>query len=115
MEPGRTGVRLMVQHDLQARKLKAEAELMQMKVQAVGAVKGMTVKGAPYSGEEINATRKASNVGLADLFPIFPPGDVKPGSSWTTTMTFISELSTRTPINLRDVPNDARLLFRSGG
>jgi hypothetical protein len=42
-----------------ADKVKAEAQqLMQMKVQAVGAVKGMTVKGAPYSGEEINETNQ---------------------------------------------------------
>jgi hypothetical protein len=30
------------------------AKAMQMKVQAIGAVKGFTVKNAPYSGEEIN-------------------------------------------------------------
>jgi len=39
-------------------KLKAEAQAMQMKVQAIGAVKGMTVKGAPYSGEEVNETNQ---------------------------------------------------------
>jgi hypothetical protein len=40
--------------------LKAEDNLkaMQMKVQAIGAVRGMPVKGAPYSGEEINETNQ---------------------------------------------------------
>ncbi|MBV9468804.1 MAG: hypothetical protein JO316_15385 [Abitibacteriaceae bacterium] len=56
------------------------------------------------TGEEINATRKASTIAFADLFPVFPPGEVRPGSTWQTTMTFITELSTKTPINLRDVP-----------
>jgi hypothetical protein len=40
---------------------KAEAavdQAMQMKIQAIGAVKGVTVKGAPYSGEEINETNQ---------------------------------------------------------
>jgi hypothetical protein len=40
---------------------KAEASMdqaMQMKIQAIGAVKGMTVKGAPYSGEEVNETNQ---------------------------------------------------------
>ena len=39
-------------------KKKAEAEGMVQMVQMkmVGAVKGMTVKGAPYSGEEVNQT-----------------------------------------------------------
>jgi hypothetical protein len=36
------------------KKAEAEAGLMQMKM--VGAVKGMTVKGVPYSGEEVNQT-----------------------------------------------------------
>jgi hypothetical protein len=36
--------------------MKEEAQAMQMRVQAIGAVKGMTVKGAPYSGEEVNET-----------------------------------------------------------
>ena len=38
-------------------KVKADLDqVMQMKVQAIGAVKGFTVKNAPYSGEEINET-----------------------------------------------------------
>src|SRR5258708_6278399 len=36
-------------------KMKADAEGV-MKMKMVGAVKGMTVKGAPYSGEEVNET-----------------------------------------------------------
>jgi hypothetical protein len=39
-------------------KLESEAQAMQMKVQAIGAVKGMTVAGAPYSGEEVNETNQ---------------------------------------------------------
>jgi len=35
-----------------------QVQAMQMKVQAIGAVKGMTVKGAPYSGEEVNETNQ---------------------------------------------------------
>jgi hypothetical protein len=38
--------------------LKAELEARQMKVQAIGAVKGMTVRNAPYSGEEVNETNQ---------------------------------------------------------
>src|ERR1035438_18351 len=39
-------------------KVKAEAlaTAIQMQMKMVGAVKGMTVKGAPYSGEEVNQT-----------------------------------------------------------
>jgi hypothetical protein len=37
-------------------KKKAEAEATVMQMKMVGAVKGMTVKGAPYSGEEVNET-----------------------------------------------------------
>lgn len=33
-------------------------QAMQMKIQAIGAVRGVTVKGAPYSGEEINETNQ---------------------------------------------------------
>ncbi len=38
-------------------KMKAEAESV-MKMKMVGAVKGMTVKGAPYSGEEVSETNQ---------------------------------------------------------
>jgi len=37
-------------------KKKAELDMVQMKM--VGAVRGMTVKGAPYSGEEVNETNQ---------------------------------------------------------
>jgi hypothetical protein len=39
-------------------KKKAEAEATVMQMKMVGAVKGMTVKGAPYSGEEVNETNQ---------------------------------------------------------
>ena len=39
-----------------AAKLKAEADVVKMKM--VGAVRGMTVKGAPYSAEEVNETNQ---------------------------------------------------------
>ncbi len=42
--------------DLARLKAKAEAEMVQMKM--VGAIKGMTVKGAPYSAEEVNETNQ---------------------------------------------------------
>src|SRR5215470_13812042 len=37
---------------------KAKAELDQVHMKMVGAVNGMTAKGAPYSGEEINETNQ---------------------------------------------------------
>src|SRR6476619_2652726 len=37
-------------------KMKAEADVVKMKM--VGAVRGMTVKGAPYSAEEVNETNQ---------------------------------------------------------
>jgi hypothetical protein len=51
------------QDEIGAREMKAKAEeklaqLTQMRVQAIGAVKGMTVKNAPYSGEEVNETNQ---------------------------------------------------------
>jgi hypothetical protein len=39
-------------------KLKAELENTIVQMKMVGAVKGMTVKGAPYSGEEVNETNQ---------------------------------------------------------
>jgi hypothetical protein len=39
-------------------KTKAEAENTIVQMKMVGAVKGMTVKGAPYSGEEVNETNQ---------------------------------------------------------
>ena len=39
-------------------KTKAEAENTIVQMKMVGAVKGTTVKGAPYSGEEVNETNQ---------------------------------------------------------
>jgi hypothetical protein len=44
--------------DPPARAMQKMQEAMQMKMQAIGAVKGFTVKGAPYSGEEVNETNQ---------------------------------------------------------
>ena len=43
-------------NDLMRAKQKAETEMVQMKV--MGAVRGMTVKGAPYSADEVNETNQ---------------------------------------------------------
>lgn len=56
------------------------------------------------NGTEINATRKAPSLALADLLPTFPDVPVRPGSTWGTTMSFVGELSGRTPINVKDAP-----------
>ncbi len=56
------------------------------------------------NGNEINATRKAPSLALADLLPTFPDVPVRPGSTWGTTMSFVGELSSRTPINVKDAP-----------
>lgn len=61
------------------------------------------VKMIKSSGEEINATRKQPTIALADLLPTFPREKVFPGSTWFTSMTFVGELSTRAPLNVRDV------------
>lgn len=52
------------------------------------------------TGEEINATRKAPTIALGDLLPTFPQGEVRPGSTWDTRMTFVAELSERSPLNV---------------
>jgi len=49
----------MAGEDLAKAKAKAEAQAVEMQMKMVGAVKGMTVKGAPYSGEEVNQTDQA--------------------------------------------------------
>jgi len=64
------------------------------------------VKMVQPTGEEINATRKANTLPLADLLPTFPVGPVRPGNTWTTTMTFLGELSQRRPIDV-----EHRMLF----
>lgn len=66
------------------------------------------VKMIKTTGEEINATRKANTLAIADLLPTFPEGPVRPGNTWETTMTFLGELSQRKPI---DVVH--RMLFSS--
>ncbi|HEX9998345.1 MAG TPA: hypothetical protein VGB45_14500 [Abditibacterium sp.] len=53
------------------------------------------------NGNEINATRKAASVAIADLLPTFPDVPVRPGSTWETTMSFVGDLSSRLPINVR--------------
>jgi hypothetical protein len=52
------------------------------------------------SGEEFNATRKNSTLGLGDLSPRFPPDLVRPGNTWRTEMTLTAELVKREPINV---------------
>jgi hypothetical protein len=58
------------------------------------------VKMIEPSGLEINATRKAPTIALADLLPTFPATPVSPGSTWETKMTFLGELSAREPVNV---------------
>lgn len=58
------------------------------------------VKNIEPSGREINATRKAPTIALADLLPSFPQEDVRPGSTWETRMTFLGDLSSRSPVNV---------------
>jgi hypothetical protein len=58
------------------------------------------VKMIEPSGREINATRKAPTIALADLLPTFPTTPVSPGSTWETHMTFLGELSAREPVNV---------------
>ncbi len=62
------------------------------------------VKRIQQNGTEINATRKAPSIAIADLLPTFPDAPVRPGSTWGTTMSFVGDLSTRTPINVKDAP-----------
>ncbi len=62
------------------------------------------VKMIKPTGEEINATRKAPSIALGDLLPSFPATDVRPGSTWETQMTMISELAERSPLNIRNAP-----------
>ncbi|HEX8464549.1 MAG TPA: hypothetical protein VF627_08015, partial [Abditibacterium sp.] len=59
------------------------------------------IKMIEQNGTEINATRKAPTIAIADLLPTFPDVAVRPGSTWETTMSFVGDLSTRTPVNVR--------------
>jgi hypothetical protein len=58
------------------------------------------VKAIEPTGREINATRKAPTIALADLLPTFPDAEVHPGSTWETRMTFLGDLSSREPVNV---------------
>ncbi len=58
------------------------------------------VKAIQQTGDEINATRKSNNVAIADLLPTFPTIPVRPGSSWNSRQSILSDLSTRKPINI---------------
>lgn len=51
-------------------------------------------------GTEINATRKAPTIALADLLPTFPNAPVRPGSTWETSMTILGDLSSRKGVNV---------------
>ncbi len=57
------------------------------------------VKSIKPTGDEINATRKANTIAIADLLPTFPAVAVRPGSTWQSRQSFLSDLSTREPIN----------------
>lgn len=59
------------------------------------------VKTIEPDGEEINATRKKRTIAITDLLPLFPKEKVQPGSRWETLMTFLSDLSTRNPFNVK--------------
>ncbi len=59
------------------------------------------VKAIKPDGEEINATRKKRSIAITDLLPLFPQEKVQPGSRWETLMTFLSDLSTRNPFNVK--------------
>ena len=59
------------------------------------------VKTIEPDGEEINATRKKRTIAVTDLLPLFPKEKVQPGSRWETLMTFLSDLSTRNPFNVK--------------
>ncbi len=49
----------MAREDMVKAKVRLEAQTAEMQMKLVGAVKGMTVKGAPYSGEEVSQSDQA--------------------------------------------------------
>lgn len=59
------------------------------------------VKTIKANGDEINATRKPATLGLADLLPRFPQGQVRPGSTWQSDMTIVGEIPEATGINVQ--------------
>ena len=58
------------------------------------------VKMIEPNGTEINATRKATTIAIADLLPTFPDSEVRPGSTWETNMTILGDLSSRKGVNV---------------
>ncbi len=58
------------------------------------------VKMIEPDGTEINATRKAPTIAIADLLPTFPESEVRPGSTWETNMTILGDLSSRKGVNV---------------
>ena len=58
------------------------------------------VKMIQPNGTEINATRKAPTIAIADLLPTFPDAAVRPGSTWETNMTILGDLSSRKGVNV---------------
>jgi len=56
------------------------------------------VKAIKQTGDEINATRKVTQIAIADLLPTFPTVPVRPGSTWQSRQTFLSDLSNRDPL-----------------
>ncbi len=58
------------------------------------------VKAIQQTGDEINATRKRNTIAIADLLPTFPTVAVRPGSTWNSRQSILSDLSTRSPINI---------------
>ena len=58
------------------------------------------VKMIEPNGTEINATRKAPTIAIADLLPTFPDSEVRPGSTWETNMTILGDLSSRKGVNV---------------
>ncbi|RYX85462.1 hypothetical protein EON83_05715 [bacterium] len=58
------------------------------------------VKAIQQTGDEINATRKSNNVAITDLLPTFLTIPVRPGSTWLSRQSILSDLSTRKPINI---------------
>ena len=59
------------------------------------------VKTIKQNGDEINATRKPATLGLADLLPRFPAGQVRPGSTWQSDMTIVGDIPIATSINVQ--------------
>ena len=58
------------------------------------------IKTIQQTGDQINATRKSISVSLADLLPTFPTVPVVPGSTWSSKMSILGDLSSRESINI---------------